>query len=122
MSYKIDFSIATSNQIIEALSKRIENIRLMRNMTQAQVASSAGISLRTLGRLEKGQDVSLDTFLRVLIALGIQSNLQTLLPDPMVRPIERVQFNGEQRKRARPKKSPASESKWTWGDDTAGTK
>ena len=116
MSYKIDFSTSTSTQIEAALCRRLENIRLARNMTQAQLALEAGVSLRTIGRLEKGQGVSVDTFIRVLTALGIQQNLEALLPDPAVRPVERINVGGRERKRARPRLSGNERPNWSWGD------
>lgn len=116
MTYKIDFSIASSAQIEIALGNRIENIRLSRNITQAKLADEAGVALRTISRLEKGQNVSLDTFIRVLIALGIQHNLSGLLPDPSVRPIERVNIGGTERKRARANKLTEENNPWSWGD------
>lgn len=118
MSGRIDFSIAASEQIEEALCRQLETIRLARNITQSQLAGEAGIALRTIRRLEKGQGVSLNTFIRVLIALDLQNNLQTLLPDPTVRPIERVNIGGSERKRARPGRQKGEESTWTWGDET----
>jgi transcriptional regulator with XRE-family HTH domain len=116
MSYKIDFSVASSNQIEAALCKRLESIRLSRNITQRQLAEEAGISVRTIGRLEKGEGISLDTFIRVLTALGVQQNLEALLPDPTVRPIERIGIDGGERKRARPSLTGNKRSKWSWGD------
>lgn len=116
MAYKIDFSLGTSKQIEAALCKRLENIRLARNMTQMQLAEEAGVSLRTIGRLEKGQGVSVDTFIRVLIALGIHQNLEALLPDPTVRPIERIDTRGSERRRARPGLSTRERKPWSWGD------
>ncbi len=116
MAYNVEFSIATSVQIEAALCKRLENIRLSRNITQAQLAEEAGVSLRTIGRLEKGQGVSLDTFIRVMMALGIQQSLETLMPDPTVRPIERIGFNAGERKRARPIQPDDERSIWSWGD------
>jgi putative transcriptional regulator len=116
MSYKIDFSVATSGQIEAALCKRLENIRLSRNMTQKQLAAEAGVSPRTIGRLAKGQGVSLDTFIRVLTALGIQQNLEALLPNPTVRPVERVGIGGGERRRARPDLSRNESATWSWGD------
>jgi len=120
MSYNIDFSIATSNQIEAVLCKCLESIRLSRNITQAQLAEEAGVSLRTIGRLEKGKGVSVDTFIRVMIALGIQQNLEVLLPDPTVRPIERVGLSAGERKRARPTQSNKERPTWLWGDGEDG--
>jgi len=119
MAYNLDFDIATSAQIEAALCKRLESIRLTRNMTQEQLAEEAGLSLRTIGRLEKGQGVSLDTFIRVLMALKIQHNLEALLPDPSVRPIERVGIGTGKRKRARPAKPSREQPTWSWGDRKA---
>ena len=116
MSYNIDFSLATSDQIEAALCKRLENVRLSRNITQIQLADEAGVSPRTIGRLEKGQGVSVDTFIRVLMALGIQQNLEALLPDPSVRPIERIDTGGGERKRARPGLPGDERAMWSWGD------
>lgn len=116
MSYNIGFSAATSAQIETALCKRLENIRLARNMTQVQLATEAGVSPRTIGRLEKGLGVSVDTFIRVLTALGIQQNLEALLPDPTVRPVERIHIGGSERKRARPISSGRKRPNWSWGD------
>jgi len=116
MAYKIEFSLATSEQIEAALCKRLESIRLSRNITQVQLAGKAGVSPRTIGRLEKGQGVSVDTFIRIMMALGIQQNLEALLPDPIVRPIERVGIGGGERKRARPNQSIDERPTWSWGD------
>ena len=112
----IDLSLATSEQIEKALGDRIEQIRLSRNITQQMLADEAGISLRTIRRLEKGEGTSLDTFIRVLIAFGIQENLKNILPDPNARPLERVGNLGSERKRARPSESDESDIPWSWGD------
>jgi len=112
---------ATTEQIGEALGERLASIRLARNKKQDELAEEAGISVRTLRRLESGQGGTLDNFIRVLKALGIQQNLEGLLPDPSVRPIERIETSrGTERQRARPKKEPdTGETKagWKWGDE-----
>ncbi len=117
MTYQIDFSIATSEQIEKALCKQLENIRLSRNVTQIQLAKEAGVSPNTIGNLEKGKGISFDTFIRVLSGLGIQQNLEALLPDPSVRPIDRVNIGGAERKRASSKKTNIEKTPWIWGDE-----
>ncbi len=117
MAYNMDFMAATSSQIEAALCERLESIRLSRNMTQRQLAKEAGVSPRTIGRLANGQGVSLDTFIRVLTALRIQQSLESLLPDPTVRPIERVGATARERKRARPVQTSAEPPAWSWGDE-----
>lgn len=117
MSYKIEFSIASSKQIEQALCSRLEKIRLTNNITQSQLAEEAGVSTKTIYRMEKGDGVSLDTFIRILMALGIQHNLEVLLPDPTIRPIERIDQHTENRKRARQRQSTTNKKIWTWGED-----
>lgn len=117
MRYEVDFHLATSRQLEEALGKRIEDIRLSRNITQKMLANEAGISERTLWRLETGHGVSLDTFIRVLIALKLQDRLVELLPDQEIRPMERIMKNKTERKRARPIKNKEVDDSWSWSED-----
>lgn len=121
MTYNIDFLTASSAEIEAALCRRLESIRLSRNLTQRQLAAEAGVSPRTIGRLAKGEGVSLDTFIRVLAALKIQQSLESLLPDPTVRPIERVGATARERRRARPVRAghdrDAEASPWVWADE-----
>jgi transcriptional regulator with XRE-family HTH domain len=113
-----DYDAAPIEALQRDLGRRIEALRLGRNLQQSELAREAGVSRRTITRLESGQSVSLDTLLRVMRALGLASRLDTLLPEPTVQPIERVRFKSRQRKRASARKQPAPGA-WTWADDTA---
>ncbi|PKN97540.1 MAG: transcriptional regulator [Chloroflexi bacterium HGW-Chloroflexi-5] len=122
MLNKVDFSIATSDQIEGYICSQIKKIRLSRNFTQVQLAKESGVAIGTIRRLEEGESVTINTFIRVLIALGLQQNLETLLPDSSIRPIERVNNGGSERKRARPKQSDTDNSTWVWGDESGDKK
>ena len=115
MTHKIDFSTASSEAIIDALGKRLDEIRLSRNIAQTELAQEAGVSRSTLTRLAEGKPVSLDSFVRVMQALHLTDHLAALLPDPSVRPVDRVRLDGAERQRASGKRAEPSE--WTWGDD-----
>jgi transcriptional regulator with XRE-family HTH domain len=120
MVSKIDWRIATSKQIEAKICQRLEKIRLSRNITQAQLAKDAGVSQRTIGRLENGQGVTLDTLIRIMIAFRMQENFELLLPDMDVSPLERIERIKLKRvrKRARPKKKVVKRaSGWKWGDE-----
>ena len=114
MTHKIDFSTASSESIIDTLCKRLDEIRLSRNISQADLAEEAGVSRSTMTRLADGKPISLDSFVRVMTALRLTDHLAALLPDPTIRPIERVQLEGAEQQRASAKKDETSE--WTWGD------
>ncbi len=118
MSYNIDFFIATSKQIESALCSRLEQIRLSRNLKQSELAKEAGVSVRTINRMEKGEGISLNTFIRLLTAMNIQQNLELLLPDPSVQPIDRINSNNNgDRKRARSKQLTNEKKSWVWGEE-----
>lgn len=116
MKQKTDFGAASAKTIIETLGQQLNEIRLSRNLSQEQLAERAGVSRSTLTRLADGRSVSLDSFVRVMQALGLTDHLAALLPDPSVRPVERVRYDGAERQRARGK-SPAEPTAWTWGDE-----
>jgi putative transcriptional regulator len=118
MAYKVDFSTASSEAIIEALCKRLDEIRLSRNLSQAELAAEAGVSRRTMNRLADGQSISLDSFLRIMQALQLADHLAALLPDPAVRPVDRVRLDGAERQRARGKR--AAPGNWKWADEGDG--
>lgn len=85
-------------------------------MTQQELANEAGISLRTLQRLEDGENTSLDTLVRIMMGLGIQENLSLLFPDPHIRPVDMVRSTRKAKQRARPKKQQTTPKKWEWGE------
>jgi transcriptional regulator with XRE-family HTH domain len=124
MAHYHDFKTASSQQSIQALGHQLEQMRLSENLSQSAVASEAGVSRRTITRMEAGETVSLDTFIRVLKVYDIADRLATLFPTHSVRPIERVKLGGKQRKRAssvnRSIKSAAGASDqepWSWDDN-----
>ena len=118
MTHNIDFTIASSDAIINALFERIEEIRLSRNISQAALAKEAGVSRSTITRLARGQSISVDSFVRIMQALGLADHLAALLPNPNVRPVERTRLDGTERRRASSKRKAAGD--WTWKDDANG--
>jgi len=118
MTHNIDFTVASSDAVIKALFERIEEIRLSRNISQAAIAKEAGVSRSTMTRLANGQVISIDSFVRIMQALGLADHLAALLPNPNIRPVERIRLGGAERRRASPKHKDAGN--WTWGDEANG--
>lgn len=115
MAYKID--IRTSGSLCVELGARLAKIRLSRNITQETLAREAGIGLRTLRRLEAGHSCALDSFLRIVITLGMTDHLLSAIPAQDIRPVERISARRSERKRARPARHQAPKRPWTWGED-----
>lgn len=115
----MDFSTSSSSVISSALCKRLDEIRLSKNISQAELAKQAGVSRSTLTRMADGKSISLDSFVRVIKALGLAEHLAALLPDPTIRPVELAAREGQQRQRASGKRQPAKP--WSWGGEEGGT-
>ncbi len=121
MALKQQLSSLSPAKHERVLGQRVERLRLSRNITQADLAEQAGIGIRTLRRLEAGEGGTLDTFFRVLSALKLDGNVELLIPDPAIRPIERVQLKGSERKRASSsRKQASSKQPWRWGSKQDG--
>ena len=113
-----DYTLLPDDKIEASLCSRLESERLQRNITQAELARQAGISVRTVRRMEKGEGISLATFIRVLKALQLEDRLEALLPPQEISPIQRVSKSTYVRERAsglRSSKKPTEP--WKWGDE-----
>ena len=86
-------SQAEIEQLAARIGRGLAAERLSRNLTQAQLATEAGLSLSTLRRLEDGKNVSLDNLIRVMDALQIAGRLDALTPALDIRPVERVRLS-----------------------------
>lgn len=116
MTQEIDYERASIEAIQTDLGRRLVQLRLARNVNQQDLGREAGVSRRTVTRLENGESVSLDTLLRVMRALGVAGRIAALLPDPQVQPIDRVRLKDKGRRRARAKPA-AGKTPWTWADE-----
>jgi transcriptional regulator with XRE-family HTH domain len=84
------------------LAAHLKTWRKLRGLTQAQLADRAGISRTTLSRLEHGgEGASLESFMRVLRALGVLDSLIGAL-DPYESDVGRLRSGEELPIRIRP--------------------
>lgn len=108
----------TDEAVLAEIGERLSAARLARNLTQAALASDAGISKRTLERMEAGESAQLTSFLRVLRALDLLEGLEALLPPARPEPMELLRAGGHARQRASPSESEAGpDEPWSWGED-----
>ena len=108
---------ATDAVILGELGGRLAKVRLDRNLTQAQLATQAGVSKRTVERLESGAVATqLSGFIRVCRTLDLVERFDLLIPEPVPSPVAQLKLDGKQRQRASVTKSTAPASKkWQWG-------
>jgi transcriptional regulator with XRE-family HTH domain len=103
--------------ILGELGKRLAAARLERNLTQAELANEAGVAKRTLERLEAGQSTQLANLVRVVRALGLAANFDTLVPETPPSPIAELELRGRQRERASRRAKREAPRPWRWEDD-----
>lgn len=57
-------------------------------ITQNELAKHSGLSLKTISNIERGKDVKFSMIISVLRSLNILENLDGLVPEAIVRPID----------------------------------
>ena len=108
----------SDDAVLKEIGNRITQYRLNQDKTQLALAREAGVSGRTMARVEHGDSVQASSIIRILRALHLLENLDTLIPEPAVSPIQQLKMQGKRRQRAssKPTKSKRQEP-WSWGDE-----
>jgi transcriptional regulator with XRE-family HTH domain len=110
---------ATDAVVLGELGGRLAKIRLDHNFTQAQLATQAGVSKRTVERLETGAVATqLSGFIRVCRVLDLVERFDLLIPEPVPSPVAQLKLGGKKRRRASTAKAAAPPvKKWQWGNE-----
>lgn len=116
--------------ILQAIGQGIASCRLAVNMTQARLAEEAGVSKRTIERVESGESVQLTNLIRILRVQGKLPLLEQVFPDPAISPLQQLSMRAKQKKtRQRAYTSstapqdagainePRPSQPWKWGDE-----
>jgi transcriptional regulator with XRE-family HTH domain len=111
--------LLTDDAVLAEIGKRIARYRIDSQITQADLAKQAGVSKRTVERVEAGATAQFSTIIRILRVLDLMKGLENLVPEPVPRPMELLKQKGKVRQRVsttrRPDKAP---EKWSWGDES----
>lgn len=83
----MDRSIKSPTELQHELGKRLKSNRISRNFSQIDLATRAGVSLKTLRNLEHGDGSSVETLIRILKALDATHTLDLIAPEPTVSPM-----------------------------------
>lgn len=108
----------SDDAVLKELGSRLARVRLDRNLTQADLAAQAGVSKRTVERLEAGAvGTQLSGFIRICRTLGLLDRFEALAPAPAPSPIDLLKLHGKRRRRASGTRAGAAGGKpWTWGE------
>jgi transcriptional regulator with XRE-family HTH domain len=110
----MDFYSMTDKGIETEIGRRIRSLRLRRNLTQQDVAEAAALSLNTIKALEAGKG-KLASLIAVLRELGALDELDNLIPEAPISPLQLAKQQGKVRQRAsgkRVKESGKEKPEW----------
>lgn len=112
----------TDVALLGEIGRRVAHLRILRGMTQAELATRSGISRFAISRLENGAGgVRIENFFSVLRQLDVLSRMETVLDSLELSPIQEAEREAKKLalpKRVRPKKhvSGAILKTRCWGD------
>jgi len=108
--------------LLKEIGRRLARRRLDFQLTQAALDQEAGVSKRTVERIEAGYAAQTLNLVRILRVLDLLQGLDQLLPKPGPRPMDLLKLKGKLRRRVR-KSDPSgdtagkSDAAWSWGED-----
>ena len=103
--------------IVKEICHSLKQMRLRKNLTQAELAGMAGLNRITISRMEAGRAATLMTVVQVLRALDNLDILDSFKVESEISPLQLMKLQEKQRKRAsHPRKSPVAdrEEKSEW--------
>ncbi len=87
------FNPKTPNDIAHELVEKIKQHRKKLKISQAQLAVKSGVSLGSIKRFESKHEISLNSFIKILIALNLERDLENLFTQKNYNSIDEV-ING----------------------------
>ena len=90
--------------IVREICNNIKQIRLNKNISQAELANLSGLNRVTISRLEAGRSATILSVIQVLRALDKLEILNAFITEPEISPIKLLQQRETQRQKASPKK------------------
>ena len=113
------FKTITDDAVLEALGRRLERRRIDFGLTQAKLSEQAGVSKRTVERMEAGAATQTRSLIRILRILDLLQGLDQLIPETGPKPMDMLKLKGKERKRASSGGATNQSGEvWSWGDDS----
>lgn len=84
------FNPKTPNDIAKELVEKIKQQRKKLKISQIQLASKSGVSLGSVKRFESKYEISLHSFIKILIALNLETDLENLFTQKSYNSIDEV--------------------------------
>ena len=106
--------LTPNDVILKELGKRLAAIRSQQKHSQESLAAEAGIGVATLRRIELGRSGQLESWIKIIKAIGMMSQIESFLPENYKSPMATVLGKRNRRKA----KEDSDEGPIRWGDET----
>ena len=84
------FAWNTPTDVAQSLAERMKKIRKRKKITQMQLAGRSNVSYASLRKFEKTGKISLESFIKLAMELGVISEIDNLFTTPVYASIEEV--------------------------------
>lgn len=74
----LDFTFAAASELCKEIALRVKAQRMRLELSQPELAQRAGVALGTVSGFEKTGKATLETALRLIVALGLTKELEPL--------------------------------------------
>lgn len=88
------FNPKTPNYIAKEFVEKIKQKRKMLKISQVQLVTKSGVSLGSLKRFESKHEISLNSLIKILIALNLEKDFENLFTQKTYNSIDEV-INGQ---------------------------
>ena len=109
----------SSKSALNEISSRLKAYRVDYPLSQRELSDKSGVALRSISRMENGEDIQFGNLIKVLIALDLDDNLDMLVPNPKKKPSYYLKDRKNETLRERVKKTKINKKKSgvVWGDE-----
>ena len=90
MDVNINYLWDTPTDVAMRLASRLKSIRKRKKITQNELAGRSNVSYATLRKFEKTGQISLESFIKLAMELGVIQELNSLFTEPVYTSIEEV--------------------------------
>lgn len=99
----IDLSLTRPDELLRLLCGRLKKERLTQQLTQAELALRAGLSVNTISSVEAARNVSFESIIRMAMVLGRSDEIEALFK-PKLESLHDLERYEESRSRQRIRK------------------
>lgn len=91
----------SDSAILVRIGERVKQQRIQMGLQQKELAEKSCVSLNTIMKLEHGKSISGILFISILRTLGMLENLEFLVPEESISPIQMKKLQSKKVRRIR---------------------